>query len=254
MKSNFMQVFVASMLRDMRTRFGRTYVSFIISIAWPLLHISVICGIYYFSTRLAPIGDDPGIFVTTGVAPYIFCLYPARFTASAIIQNKPLLLFPVVTPLHLIMVRCAIELLSASLVFVIFFLALYIIGIAVIPIDFYAATLAIAATVYLGLCIGIFGVMLSALSPIVGMLTVVFFIVGLYLSSGALVPTSIFSSRYHEIVEYNPLYQSIGLLRSAYFTGFDASDYSMFYVFMVGSLFLALGLGAERILRGKIYA
>ena len=120
----FRRILLASMLRDMRTRFGRSYISFVISIAQPLFHLGIMFGIYVLTHRLAPIGDDPAIFAFTGLTPYILCLYPARFTAMAILQNKPLLQFSVISPIHLIVSRAILECLSAVVVFIIFLVIL----------------------------------------------------------------------------------------------------------------------------------
>ncbi|MGO9430501.1 MAG: hypothetical protein ACLP0Q_16800, partial [Rhodoblastus sp.] len=96
--SSLHRIIVASILRDMRTRYGRSYFAYLIAIGWPLTHMLVMLVAYTLSNRIAPIGDDPSIFIATGVAPYILCLYPARFTAMTVAQNRSLLQFPIFKP------------------------------------------------------------------------------------------------------------------------------------------------------------
>jgi ABC-type polysaccharide/polyol phosphate export permease len=55
-----------------------------------------------------------------------------------------------------------------------------------------------------------------------------------------------------EILSYNPLFEAVGLMRSAYFSAYDASDYSLSYIFLLGFVFLLLGLISERLFRGVI--
>ncbi|MDR3712695.1 MAG: hypothetical protein P4L51_07765 [Puia sp.] len=250
--ADFGRIFVASMLRDIRTRFGRSYLSYIVAIGWPLTHMLLMLGAYMLANRLAPLGDDPGIFIATGIAPYIFCLYPARFTAMAVLQNKPLLQFPILKPIYLIFSRAALEILSACIVFSIFIGILSLADMAIMPIDIYEAATAIALTIYLGVSIGIFGVILCSLSPMIGILFVAFFILGLYMASGVFLPLSFYSETTKEIMAYNPLFHVVGLLRSAYYNSYGFENFSAFYVFFVANIFLCLGLLAERFLRGKI--
>ena len=252
MYKDFWRIFVATVLRDMRTRFGRTYVSFLISIAWPLTHLSIICSVYYLSNKIVPIGDDLGVFVTTGVAPYIFCLYPARFTANAVVQNKALLQFAIIKPLHLVMARAVLEIFSASIVFAIFSSTLFAMGVAIVPFDIHRAFSALAATIFLGIGIGFFGVSLSALNAIVGALTTAFSIVGMYLASGAFLPPSLMTPAVRDMMFYNPLYHSVGILRSTYFDGFEGDDCRVSYILLIGCVYFFLGLAGERLIRGRI--
>lgn len=252
MSGDFSRIFVASVLRDMRTRFGRTYASFVVAIAWPLTHIALICSANYFTNKVAPIGDDPGIFVTTGIIPYIFCLYPARFTAFAVLQNKALLQFSIIKPLHLIAARAFLELLSASIVFAIFASILYALDVAIIPFDIHRAFAVLGATVFLGISMGFVGVTLCAFNPMAGLLTVVFSVLGLYMSSGALFSPTLLSGSARAALYYNPLYHSVGLLRATYFDGYNSDDCDIDYMLLVGLVLFFLGLLGERLLRGRI--
>lgn len=245
------RIVLAFMLRDMRTRFGRSYISYLVSIGWPLSHLLMMYGAYVLTHQLAPIGDDPSIFAFTGLAPYILCLYPARFTALAVIQNKPLLLFPVVAPLQLIFARVLLESLSAIAVFLLFFAGLVAFGAAEPPPDLYSSSLVIAATIYFSLALGVFGVILCSFHMLGGILFVVFFVLGLYLTSGAIMPLELVPQTIKDALWYNPLFQAVAMLRSAYYGGVGADTYSLSYIVLAGSAFLLLGLAGERLVRGR---
>lgn len=245
------QIVLAFMLRDMRTRFGRSYISYLVSIGWPLVHLLIMYGAYVLTHKIAPIGDDPSIFAFTGLSPYVLCLYPARFIAFAIVQNKPLLLFPIVSPLQLIFARVLLESLSAIAVFLLFFAGLVAFGAAETPPDPYFSALVVAATLYFSLGLGVFGVILCSFHVMGGILSVVFFVVGLYLTSGAIMPLTLASQTIRNALWYNPLYQAVALLRSAYYGGLGADAYSLSYIVLAGSAFLLLGLAGERLVRGR---
>ncbi len=249
--NQFGRIVLAFMLRDMRTRFGRSYVSYLLSIGWPLVHLLVMFIAYLLTHKIAPIGDDPSVFAATGLAPYILALYPARFTAMAAFQNKQLLLFPIVSPFQLILARAILEAISAFFVFIIFFFGLVLMGLAEPPPDVYLASVVIVATIYFSIGLGVFGVVLCSFHFLIGILTIIFFVIGLYLASGAIIPMSLVPPAIKNILWYNPLYQAVGLLRSAYFGGFNADTYSVSYIVLVASGLLMLGLGGERLVRGR---
>jgi capsular polysaccharide transport system permease protein len=248
----FPDILLASLLRDMRTRFGRSYFSYILAIAWPLIHLSTMFGAYVLTHNVAPIGDEPSVFAFTGLVPYILCLYPARFTALTIMQNKPLLNFSVVKPIHLIVARAILESLTAIVAFVAFVIALLMMNLVTPPDDLYLVAEAIGAILFFSISYGVFGILLVAMSPSFGTIFVIMSIVGLYLTSGAIVPLTTASPRVREILSYNPLYEAVGLMRSAYFSAYDASDYSLIYIIMLGLFFFLLGLISERLFRGII--
>ena len=248
----FPDLLLASLLRDMRTRFGRSYLSYILAIAWPLVHLSVMFGGYIVTHKVAPIGDEPGVFAFTGLVPYIMCLYPARFTSMTIIQNKPLLNFAVVKPIHLIAARAILESLTALISFTVFVFVLVAINLVASPDDVYLVAETIGAILFFSVGYGVFGILIVAIQPTFGMVFVVLSIVGLYISSGAIMPLTLLSPNVQEILSYNPLFQAVGLMRSAYFSAFDVSDYSLFYIYLLGFAFLLLGLISERLFRGVI--
>lgn len=245
-------ILLAALLRDMRTRFGRSYVSYILAIAWPMGHLTIAFTIYVFSHKVAPIGDDPGVFAFTGLVPYIMCLYPARFTSWAILQNKPLLNFTVVKPIHLIFSRALLESLTAILSLFLFVAILGAFNVATPPDDIYLVAGTIAAVLFFSVSFGFFGILLVALHTNFGTIAVVFSVLGLYLSSGAIVPLTMAPPAVQHILSYNPLFEAVGLMRSAYYSAYDASDYSLFYIYFIGAIFLTLGLLSDRLFRGLI--
>lgn len=252
MNSPFFRIFAASILRDMRTRFGRSYYSYLLAILWPLSHITIIGGASYMTHKYVPIGDDPAIFVVTGIVPFIFCLYPARFMTLTIAQNKPLLQFSIIKPIHLIFARSVLETLSAATVFILFVTMLMIANVDIMPENIYRAALVIAVTIFLALGMGAAGVILGLVHPIVGVTVVVLSITVLYLTSGAFISDALFPENVRDIIWFNPLYHTVSILRSAYYDGFDAEKCSIFYVVFVGGVFWLIYFLGDRVYRGQL--
>jgi capsular polysaccharide transport system permease protein len=248
----FPDILLASLLRDMRTRFGRSYVSYILAIAWPLIHLSIMFGGYLLTHKVAPVGDEPGVFAFTGLVPYILCLYPARFTSWTIIQNKPLLNFSVVKPIYLVLARAILESITALVAFFIFVFVLIALNLVTPPENIYVVANTISAILLFSVSYGFFGVLLVAIHPTFGTLFIIMSILLLYFTSGAIIPLTLVPPQIQYILTYNPLFHAVGLMRSAYFSAYDVSDYSVFYIYMLGFAFMLLGLISERLFRGVI--
>ena len=247
------RVIGALIVRDMKTRFGRSHLGYLLAIAWPLSHIFGIMGAQYVSGRVVPIGTDLAIFCATGVLPYMLVLYPGRQLMLAVAVNQPLLLFSVVKTIDMIIARAILEVLTSCFVCIIFFSILYGAGVDLQPIDTSEAIMAILATIYLGISVGFLNVVLFMMLKIVWLIAFILISLLMYVSSGAFLLSSNLSVGVRQILWYNPLFQCVEWLRSAYYDGYSASDLSRGYVLGVASCCLFLGLVGERLFRGRFY-
>lgn len=246
-----MAVIHALMLRDMRTRFGRSYMGYLIAIAWPLTHLVAIVALTTYANRLLPLGGDPSVFISTGVVPYVLCLYPSRMMGYAIELNKPLFLFRSVKPLDLIVSRGIIEFLTAFVVVFLFFCGSTLAGVDLIPIDMETAATAILATVFFAVSVGILNTIIASLFKFWHIVFIVIMLI-LYMTAGVFMLPTALPQNVRELVWYNPLFQCVEWLRSAYYEGYGDDMLSKTYLlsFAVGCLFL--GLLGERFIRGKL--
>lgn len=245
------RVVSALLLRDMRTRFGRTLFGWVVMIMWPLSHLAFLMLGYYLSHRIAPIGPNLTVFVGTGVLPYILCLYPARMIQTCIVQNQPLLLFPPVQIIDLLVARSILEMINAFWVVAIFCFVLFFLDVEFLPGDYAEAILAIAATIYLGVAIGMISAILYKLfrpwiAIQIGLLIVA------YLSSGALVPLTSTPGWVRDVVWFNPLFHCVEWLRLAYY-GASAQDMlNRAYLISYATALIFLTLVLQRAIRGAL--
>jgi capsular polysaccharide transport system permease protein len=247
----FRRIIGAVLIQDMRSRYGHSHIGYLLAIAWPLSHISVITLAYLLRTTIAPVGDSPTMFVGTGVVPYILCLYPARLLTMAIPQNRQLLNIPIIQPIHLIFSRCILETLNAVIVLALFMFVVSLFDVDILPTDTTEASKAVGAAVFLGIGLGFFNVVMCAL---VGHYFLVFFtliMIGLYVLSGVYMPPTAMPENIREYMAYNPLLQLVEWLRSAYYTSYDSELINKSMILWVGCISLTLGLIGERFLRGK---
>lgn len=247
-----LRVIAAILVRDMRTRFGRTHLSYLVAVGMPLSHIISIVVAFITVNRIIPFGSDSTVFISTGALPYILCLYPARMMAFMMIHTGSTLAFPIVHPVDLIISRMILEGLTAFSVALIFVLGLWACDVEVFPADLPSALLAVYAAVFFGLSIGTLGMILRAIFKTPGYVILVLTMIGLYLTSGVYVPLAATSETVRTLISYNPIYQLVQWLRSSYFEIHSTIPLDRSYVLLLSSFLFGLGLLGERLFRGKV--
>jgi capsular polysaccharide transport system permease protein len=245
------RVIGAILLRDMQTRFGRTHLAYLVAIGWPLSHIGGMVVSFIVVNRILPFGNDSTLFISTGALPYILCLYPARMMSMTLFQNGTALRFPIVRPIDLIISRLILEGLTAFGVALVFILVLWALDVEVIPTDVPTALTGIYAAVFFGLSIGTVGIVLRAILKTPGYLILVMTLIGCYLASGVYLTLTPTTETMRTLVGLNPIYQLVEWMRSAYFETHNAVPLDKSYVVLLSFSLLVLGLGGERLFRGK---
>jgi capsular polysaccharide transport system permease protein len=245
------RVIGALILRDMRTRFGRSFMGYVIIVGWPLSHLLVLMSIYLVTRRVAPVGSSTPIFLGTGILPYILCLYPGRMIMTALVQNQPLLYFPIVKTTDVILARGALEMLTAFWVVAIFAVILYIAGVDIAPLHYDEAIQAIVATIFLGFAIGFFGAVMYKLTR--PWLAIQFgILILMYITAGVFfIPTNL-SEDIQFWLWFNPLLHSVEWLRSAYYDGYGYGLLNKAYLVGFAAAAFICGLVIERFTRGLL--
>lgn len=245
------RVIGALILRDMRTRFGRTFFGYVIIVGWPLSHLMVMMGIFLLTQRVAPVGTSLPVFLGTGILPYILCLYPGRQIMSCLVQNQPLLYFPIVKATDVVMARGILEIITAFWVTAIFASSLYVAGIDITPLHYQEAIQAIMVTIWFGFSYGFLGAILFKLfrpwmAPHIILLLLMYVTAGVFF-----VPTNL-SEGLQNIIWYNPLLHCVEWLRAAYYDGYGYGMLDRGYVIGFATSLFVVGLIIERMARGRV--
>lgn len=248
---NYLHVLQALILRDIKSRFLGSAWGYFVSIGWPLSHIVLLLLVHGAFGRLQPYGESATVWYSTGIVPFMAFSYTLRFVVLGLLQNSPLLSFPAVRVLDIVLARAIVEIFSVSIVFFVLAAALEIMGMSFIPDRPLVAFYALFLSFVLGLSFGIIFGGLSKISP--GWNTVsMLFVLTLWAGSGIFFVPTYFPSFVLEILYASPLIHIIDLFRSAYFDGFAEERANVTYAvcWCAGSLFISLLL--ERLLRGRI--
>jgi len=141
------RVLFALMLRYMRTRFFGNGLGYLLGIAWPLTHIVILVGLFVITGRAIPYGDSAVLFVATGVVPFMVFSYMARFTMLSVVKARPLLAFPEVKVLDLLLAAAVLEMLAAACVTFVLVIIAWFAGIDVMPRDIVQVAYALGAAI-----------------------------------------------------------------------------------------------------------
>jgi capsular polysaccharide transport system permease protein len=235
----------------MRARFGSGFASYLVAVAIPLSHLLGLMLVPLLANQVAPIGTDYGLFAATGVLPYILCLYPARLMMLCLVDSAPLLAFPAVKPLDVILARAVLETALAFTVTLLFIFFLLLMGIEVWPYSTEEATAAILATIYFGLGFGFLGAIYYKLfRP--WMFVQLLLVIVMYLSSGAFILPRLLPEELRAVIWFNPLFHCVEWMRLAYYEGYGEDFLSRTYVLGFATVLFAQGIVFERLIRGRI--
>lgn len=247
----YITVLKALILRDIKSRFLGSAWGYILSLGWPLSHIGLLLIMHGAFGRIQPYGESAAVWYSTGIVPFMAFSYTMRFIVLGVIQNYPLLNFPAVKIVDIIIARVLVEALSVGIVFTVIALSLNASGLSFMPTNSIQAFYAVIMSICLGVSFGIIFAGLARMSTAWNIVSILFVMLLWTISGVFFVPFHLPESIIY-IMYFNPLVHIIAMFRSAYFDGFggDMTDTAYIIKWCIFSLCAALLL--ERLLRGRI--
>lgn len=247
-----LRVWRAIMLRDMRARFFGNWFGYVVLVGWPIAHIGVLIAIYAVRGLAQPYGDSMVSYFAIALLPVMTVIYLMRFIAWSPMFSQPLLAFPIVKPLDLILAHGFLELISGCLIWLVVFGVVAGLGIDIYPRDIMQVFYAFGASLFLGFSLGLLnGVLVSIFR--FWIFPLIFLIICIYMSSGAVLPIEHLPAQLRDYAALNPVAQLVEWMRSAYYDGYGADIINKPYVLLFCSGCLVLALTLDRFLRGLSY-
>ncbi|MFB9953201.1 ABC transporter permease [Rhizobium puerariae] len=241
----------AVMLRDMRTRYFNHGLGFLLVSAWPLCHALILIGLYSFTGRIAPYGNSLFVFFGTGLVPTLAFMYISRFMSISLLMNKPLIYFPSVKMVDILIGRALLEVLAAFLTVAFMFGIAMSLGDDPFPLIPLEAVYAFLASLFLAVGVGILcGVIVMFASFFMNVYSLSLIV--LYLASGTIFTASALPEQVGYMLSWNPLLHCVEWMRFAYYEGYDDRLLDRSYLLAFALAALCLGLTLERLLRGKM--
>lgn len=256
--SDFMQalsvqsrVIHAFLLRETRTRFGRSRLGYFWALFEPMAYILTMVAVFSALGRGAPAGMDITLFFFTAIIPWLLFLKMMTGLSGAIGANQQLLTYPQVKTLDVVVARIILEFSTLLIVAVLYLIGLSFFGIQ-ITIDSVLLTLvgllmATGLGIGMGLVGGVIRLYMPAWSNFQSILSrVLFFTSGKFFLAESL-PITL-----QEWLWYNPVLHVVEWTRSAFFVGFESQFYDVRYLAFFILFLLFIGLAAERVSRYKL--
>jgi len=244
------RVITGLILRETKTRFGKHRLGYVWALIEPAVFILIFAGARTFLRDRVPFGENILLFVIPAMLVLrIFTGISGRMVAS-ISANKALLAYPPVKPPDVIIARFLLEMLTMSVLIVLFFAMMaWIVNTEVI---LYFDRFLIATGALFLLCAGmgtfnaVFSIIWPAWEKIWG-----FTGLPLLILSGVFFVPSSMPPKYQHWLSFNPLLNCVEWMRTATYLTYDPL-LDKAYPIMFGLVALVIGLSLERIYRYKL--
>lgn len=234
------RVIFAIYIKELKARFGQYNWGLLWALLEPIAHVTVFSLLFYFKSKGSEAIEYP-IFVMLGILPWLLFKNIIRRSVTAISANRGLFCYPGVRPIDAILGRVFLEI--NVFIFVAFTLSLifYFLGFHVLYENFLKFILAAFLIIIMALGFGIiFAVLDSYYNAAQRILNMIFR--PLYFLSGIFFPVDIVPEPYRTYFLYNPLLQSIMLIRNAYNEDYDAAFINPWYLAFFSFTIFAIGI------------
>jgi len=236
------RVLYALIMRDVKSRYGGRRLGFLWALIEPVLFTSVFIFMFYLIGRTSQSGIAVPLFFVTGFCPFFMFRDLYSGTLAAANKTSPLLMFPQVTRIDLIVANTILESLVALMVISLLLGGCYALGYTFDieqPLRL-LATLAmmIGLGVGLGLVVGALTIRYEFVGTIAGV------IMGrpLFLTSGLFYTADMLPPVARDYVLYNPVLHCIEAVRSSIFESFESRFFDLPFLITTMLVLIAFGL------------
>jgi capsular polysaccharide transport system permease protein len=216
------RVLFALVVREMGTKFGRSYGGYLWAVAEPLGGIVLLTIAFSIALRSPPIGTNFALFYATGIIPVFLFNRVSNAVAAAISTNQGLLRYPVVTPLDAVFGKFVLEFLTAFVVGVLLFAGIILWFNLPVSLSPGAAFVGFTMAGLLGLGVGTLNCVLFGFFPtwrhVWNVLTRPLFLV-----SGLFYTFESLPANLQAVLWYNPLIHVVGRMRSGFYGSYEAA-------------------------------
>lgn len=235
------RVFAALMIREMITRYGRSFGGYIWAVIEPMAVIGLLTLVFTQFFETPAYGESFLLFFSTGYLPFYFFISVSSQVGTGLSVNRELLQLPRVKPFDVILARFVLAFLTLLVVSAIIF------GFVMVSVryslffDPVALIAAFGSAALLGLGVGTLNAFLFALLPVWrqvwGLLTA-----PLLVLSGVFYTLDSMPSHVQDVLTWNPLVHCVGRTRAAFFPSYRDDYVDLGFVLVISLATLLLGL------------
>jgi len=231
----------ALMMREMSTTYGRSPGGYIWAILEPTLALMALSAIFSIIAHKPPLGESFPLFYATGYLPFMLFNDVGNKAATSLNYSKPLLQYPAITFMDVLIARALLHLLTHILIAYIIFFGLAIsLDIHLNP-NYLMIALSYLMGALLGLGMGTFNCFLMMSFPVWERIWQILtrpliFISGLFL------PYDTMPEVAQNILWWNPLIHVVGFLRLGIYDFYEGSYLSAIYPVTSALLLMTIGM------------
>lgn len=233
-----LRVLWALVLREMITRYGRSPLGFAWALIEPAAFIAFLSILFSQIAHTPPVGRSFPLFYATGYVAFHWFHDISSVTARSVHVNRPLLAFPVITPLDTVLARFLLQGLTGLMVGAVILGSILAVFSDPVALDLRPLASAFLMATALGLGVGLANCWLFAISKtweiVWGIVSRPLFLISCVFFSFQSLPSFV-----REVLWFNPLIHLVGLMREGLYPAYDGAHVSPAYV---GALALGLGL------------
>lgn len=231
----------ALMLREMQTTYGRSPGGYLWALVEPVAGIALLTIIFSIGFRAPPLGTDFAPFYASGVVPFLFFNTVSTKVAQSLQFSRQLLVYPSVNFVDAILARVLVNTITQILVGYIVFTGLLVVYDTRGALDFGAMIVSFSLTALLATGIGTLNCFLTLQFPVWAIIWSIL-MRPMFLISCIFFLFDSIPDPYQGWLWFNPLVHVIGLMRSGFYSTYDAYYVSVPYVAAVSMICLSVGL------------
>ncbi len=242
------RVLKAIVLRQIAHTSGESRLGLLASIVMPVVTIAAITIFFGLRGKTIPTNMPLGVFVVTGYPLWIGFqnLYTKVLGAST--RTDPLLMFPQITQLDLIIANVILEFATNTVVFFILCVGVTILFHTPLPDDPLNVLFCFWGCTWIGAALGMILCGLQRVAPLAMQFINMFLRMGMWFS-GVIYTINRLPTWLWPYLQWNPILHLIEGCRTSWSSSFDAPIYDPAYVITVGFVMTTLGFVVERLTR-----
>ena len=242
------RVLKALVLREMSNRYGEYRIGYLLGLIFPIISIAALIVMFNFRGKVIPSNFPMGVFIVTGYPLWQNFQGMYQKVMGSASRSDPLLMFPQITQLDLILSTIVLEFATNTVVFILLCVGVCIIFNAAGPADPMGVLLCFWGCMWMGSAVGMILCALQRAAPLVVQFLNTFLRFGMWFS-GVLYAVNRLPSFLWPYLQWNPMLHLIEGCRALWNPSFDAPIFSPAYIVVIGFILTTVGFVCERLSR-----
>lgn len=242
------RVLKALILRDMASKYGDNRLGYLMGLLLPIISISAMIVMFGMRGKMVPADFSLGVFVVTGYPLWqaFQGMYTKAMNSAA--RSDPLLMFPQITQLDLILAAIILDFATNTVVFMLLCLGVMIVFSSGPPADPLGVLFCYWGCMWIGAAFGMILCALQRVAPMAVTFLNTFMRFGMWIS-GVVFAINRLPSFLWPYLQWNPILHLVEGSRSLWNRAFQAPIFDPIYVIEIGFVLTTLGFVLERISR-----